>query len=108
LNHCGVKRPSVFITAEDVEKGKPDPEGYKKAADLLGVAYADCVVFEDAPAGIKAARAAGMRSIAFPTTHSLEELNGSDICVENLEMVSILVGATLKISVREALWTAGA
>ena len=106
LSHCGIKRPAVFITAEDVEKGKPDPEGYKKAADLLGVSYADCVVFEDAPAGIKAARAAGMRSIAFPTTHVVEELNGSDICVENLEKLSIQVGDTLKITVQEALWTA--
>jgi len=108
LNHCGIKHPSVFITAEDVVKGKPDPEGYMKAADLLGVAYADCVVFEDAPAGIEAARAAGMRSIAFPTTHLVEELNGSDICVENLEKLSIQVGDTLKIAVKESLWTAPA
>jgi sugar-phosphatase len=106
LHHCGIKQPSVFIVAEDVEKGKPDPEGYKKAADLLGVSYADCVVFEDAPAGIKAARGAGMRSIAFPTTHVLEELNGADICVENLEKLSIQVGDTLKITVQEALWSA--
>jgi sugar-phosphatase len=82
----------VFITAEDVTRGKPDPEGYMKAADLLGISYADCVVFEDAPAGIKAARAAGMRSIAFPTTHRPEALFAADFCVPDLEKIQIESG----------------
>ncbi len=105
LNHCGIKRPSVFITAEDVVQGKPDPEGYMKAADLLGVPYADCVVFEDAPAGIEAARAAGMRSIAFPTTHGLDALKGSNFCVPSLERLSISVGDSLTINIQETLWS---
>lgn len=51
--------PRVMVTADDVRKGKPDPEGYLLAAKRLGVNIADCLVFEDAPAGVKAAKAAG-------------------------------------------------
>ena len=106
LTHCGMKIPTVFITAEDVVNGKPDPEGYKKAADLLGVSYADCVVFEDAPAGINAARAAGMRSVSFPTTHEVESLKGSTHCVANLEKVHIKIAAGLHILIQDSLWSA--
>ena len=51
--------PDVIITADDVSRGKPDPEGYLKASASLGFAPQDCLVFEDAPAGIEAARSAG-------------------------------------------------
>jgi sugar-phosphatase len=51
--------PDVMITAENVRRGKPDPEGFLLAADRLGVAIRDCLVFEDSPAGVKAAKAAG-------------------------------------------------
>lgn len=51
--------PDVIITADDVSRGKPDPEGYLKASATLGFAPQDCLVFEDAPAGIEAARSAG-------------------------------------------------
>lgn len=55
--------PDVLVTADDVGKSKPDPEGYLAAAAGLGVPPRDCVVFEDAPAGIEAARAGGMQVI---------------------------------------------
>ncbi len=55
--------PTTTVTAEAVTHGKPHPEGYLKAAALLGAEPADVVVFEDAPAGIAAARAAGMRTV---------------------------------------------
>lgn len=55
--------PELHITAEDVSASKPDPEGFLKAAAMLGVAPADCVVFEDSEAGIAAGLAAGMRVI---------------------------------------------
>ena len=51
--------PRVMVTADDVRRGKPDPEGYLLAAKRLGVNIKDCLVFEDAPAGVKAAKAAG-------------------------------------------------
>ena len=59
LTAAGVTPPAVFITAEDVEHGKPDPAGYLKAAQALGFDIADCLVFEDAEAGICAGETAG-------------------------------------------------
>jgi sugar-phosphatase len=56
---AGLPVPPTMVTAEDVERGKPDPEGYLKAAARLGVPIGECLVFEDAPAGIAAGRAAG-------------------------------------------------
>ena len=56
---AGLPVPETMVAAEDVRHGKPDPEGYLKAAALLGVAIGECLVFEDAPAGIAAAQAAG-------------------------------------------------
>lgn len=63
MEAAGLAMPSTAVTAESVTRGKPHPEGYLKAAALLGAHPADVVVFEDAPAGIAAARAAGMRCI---------------------------------------------
>ncbi|WP_287147787.1 HAD-IA family hydrolase [Aeromonas sp.] len=59
LNCAGLPLPAVLVGAEDVIKGKPDPEPYLLAAAWLGVAPADCLVFEDAPAGIESALRAG-------------------------------------------------
>lgn len=63
MRAAGLTMPSTTVTAESVTCGKPHPEGYLKAAALLGADPADVVVFEDAPAGIAAARAAGMRTV---------------------------------------------
>ncbi|WP_458107447.1 HAD-IA family hydrolase [Arthrobacter sp. R3-55] len=63
MQAAGLTMPSTAVTAESVTRGKPHPEGYLKAAALLGADPADVVVFEDAPAGIAAARAAGMRIV---------------------------------------------
>ncbi len=63
MRAAGLEMPPTAVTAEAVTCGKPDPEGYLTAAALLGVDPADAVVFEDAPAGIAAARAAGMRTV---------------------------------------------
>ncbi|MBC8130529.1 MAG: HAD-IA family hydrolase [Rhizobiaceae bacterium] len=59
LGAAGISMPPVRITAEDVKSGKPDPEGYREGARRLGFDPTDCVVFEDAPAGIAAGHAAG-------------------------------------------------
>jgi sugar-phosphatase len=77
LAFAGLPVPACLVGAEDVRAGKPDPEGYLKAAQLLGVAPADCTVVEDTPAGIQAARSAGMHVLAVGTTFPPEELLGA-------------------------------
>ncbi|MEU2927612.1 HAD family hydrolase [Streptomyces sp. NPDC007251] len=92
--------PKTLIAADDITRGKPDPEPYLLAARQLGVDPAHCVVFEDAPAGLRAGRAAGMTTVALATTHRAEELD-ADLVVEDLSALSALVtDAGLEISVR--------
>ena len=74
LAAAGLPLPAVLVTADDVSAGKPDPQGYLEAARRLGRSPADCLVLEDAPAGVQAALAAGMRVVGLPTTHAAEEL----------------------------------
>lgn len=80
-------RPGLLIAADDITRGKPDPEPYLLAAEKLGVDPARCVVFEDAPAGLQAGRAAGMTTVALATTHDAAELS-ADVLVKNLSAVS--------------------
>ncbi len=68
--------PATLVCADEITRGKPDPEPYLLGAERLGVAPADCVVLEDAPAGIAAGKAAGMTVIALRTTHADAELAG--------------------------------
>jgi sugar-phosphatase len=70
LAAAGLRAPAALITAEDVPSGKPDPSGYRLAATRLGASAADCVVFEDAVAGIKAGEAAGSKVIVITATHA--------------------------------------
>jgi beta-phosphoglucomutase len=66
----------AIVSADDVQISKPDPETFLKAAAALGVAPADCLVFEDAPKGVESALNAGMQCLVLTTTHSLEEFDG--------------------------------
>jgi sugar-phosphatase len=84
LTFAGVPVPAVLVTADDVERGKPDPQAYALAAEGLGVPPESCVVIEDAPAGIQGARAAGMPVIAVPTTYPREALRKANVTVERL------------------------
>jgi sugar-phosphatase len=68
LQHAGLQPPPVVVTAEDVEHGKPDPAPYLTAAQRLGVSPWQCIVLEDAPAGVTAGVAAGMVVVAVATT----------------------------------------
>ncbi len=68
LRAAGLSIPKNMVTSTDVKIGKPDPEPYLKAAAKLGFAASDCIVVEDAPAGVRAGKAAGARVIAFVTT----------------------------------------
>jgi mannitol-1-/sugar-/sorbitol-6-phosphatase len=75
LRRAGLPSPSVLVCAEDVVHGKPSPDVYLMAAASLAVAPSECLVIEDAPAGIQAARAAGMGVLALTTTHRADELS---------------------------------
>jgi len=90
LRHTGLPMPTVLVTADDVKRGKPDPEAYLLASERLGVAPEGCVVVEDAPAGVEAAHAAGMRVIAVATTHAQEKLESADTVVARLSDIQIL------------------
>ncbi|MFJ5262830.1 HAD family hydrolase [Streptomyces sp. NPDC088387] len=92
--------PKTLIAADDITRGKPDPEPYLLAARELGVDPARCVVFEDAPAGLASGRAAGMTTVALATTHQAHELD-ADLVVNDLSALSVLVTAAgVEISVR--------
>jgi sugar-phosphatase len=84
LQRAGLPIPGVLVCAEDVLRGKPSPDVYLLAAAGLGVVPTECLVVEDAPAGIEAARAAGMGVVALTTTHRPEEL-AADACTASLE-----------------------
>jgi HAD superfamily hydrolase (TIGR01509 family) len=89
LRDLGVRQSfAVVVTAEDVRVGKPDPEGYRAACAALGVPPARCVVFEDAPAGVAAAKAAGAYCVAVTTTHEAADLAGADQVVTGLSAVT--------------------
>ena len=77
IRAAGLPLPKHMVTSNDVQRGKPDPEPYIKAAQILGFAPADCIVAEDAPAGIRAGKAAGTRVLALRTTAPDPELTQS-------------------------------
>ena len=89
LRDTGHLVPPVLITADDVVDGKPHPEPYLKGAAGLGIDPKLCLVFEDAPAGIRAAQAAGMRVIALTTTFPREELRAAEAIVTNFHDVRV-------------------
>jgi sugar-phosphatase len=84
LRAGGLPDPPVLVDSVQVRRGKPDPEGYLRAAQLLEVPAPDCLVIEDAPTGVEAARAAGMTVIAVLTTHPGGELAGAHHRVDSL------------------------
>lgn len=89
LRDTGHLVPPVLVTADDVVDGKPHPEPYLKGAAGLGIDPKLCLVFEDAPAGIRAAQAAGMRVIALTTTFPREELRAAEAIVTNFHDVRV-------------------
>lgn len=80
----GIPTPEVLVTADDVQRGKPDPQPYLLAASRLGVPPAECIVVEDAPAGIAAGKAAGMTVLAVETTHVASELAEADAVFDSM------------------------
>jgi sugar-phosphatase len=84
LGYAGLSVPRHMITADDVVHGKPSPEPYLKGAALLGFAAGDCLVFEDAPAGVAGARAAGAQTIGLCTTYPGAALHAAETVVASL------------------------
>ena len=79
---------AATVSGADVSRGKPAPDIFLKAAKSVGIAPAQCLVFEDAPAGIAAAHAAGMRAYALLTSHAPEEMSGADFAAPDFSGLS--------------------
>jgi sugar-phosphatase len=92
LSAAGLRVPRVLICAEDTPVGKPDPAGYLLAAERLGVRPAECLAVEDAPAGVRAARAAGMFVVAVTTSHPPDDLREADAVIESLTELEVAAG----------------
>ena len=99
LRHCGLPVPEVLVTADDVTNGKPHPEPYLKGAERLGFHAADCLVIEDAPAGIESARAGGMTVIGMASTYPAAKLAEADAVVQKLAMIQVRSNGTGKLTV---------
>ncbi|HEX4305266.1 MAG TPA: HAD-IA family hydrolase [Solirubrobacterales bacterium] len=84
LRGAGLEVPAVLITADKIERGKPDPEPFLLGARGLGVDPARCLALEDAPPGIESALAAGMPVVAFRTSHPESELERATIVLDSL------------------------
>lgn len=97
LRFCGLPVPKVLVTADDVAQGKPHPEPYLKGAERLGVNPADCVVCEDAPAGIQSARAGGMKVIGITSTYEAEKLEAADAVIGRLAAIRVALNGTGKL-----------
>jgi len=91
LRAGGLPAPRALVTFDDVERGKPDPACFLLGAQRLGVDPADCLVVEDAPAGLAAARAAGCATLAVRTTHPEGPLD-ADVVVDRLTAVRLAAG----------------
>lgn len=91
LRSAGLPLPALLVGAEDVEHGKPDPEPYLLAAERLGLAAADCLVFEDAPAGISSALRAGCRVVQVGDWQRLSP--GISALIQDWRQVSVVVEA---------------
>ena len=97
---AGIPFPKVIVTSEDVEIGKPNPACFLKGAERLGVKIDDCLVFEDAPAGIKAGLAAGSSLMVVTATHdySVDTVHAT---IKSYETLSAIIDDDGWISLRK-------
>jgi sugar-phosphatase len=93
LTAAGLPIPERLISGDMVERGKPDPEPYRRGAELLGFRPEECIVVEDAPSGVGAGKAAGARVLGVLGTHSAAELKEADWVVASLKDLVVTVGA---------------
>ena len=92
LRAAGLPIPERLLTSSDIARGKPDPEPYLKGGILLGVQASKCVVFEDAPAGVRSGKAAGALVVALRTTTPDDELEaaGADWILSGFADLSLI------------------
>ena len=89
LKYCGLPVPEVLVTADDVKNGKPHPEPYLRGAEKLKLPPTECLVIEDAPAGIESACVGGMKVIAMASTYVAAKLTGADAVVHSLGQIRV-------------------
>lgn len=100
LRSRGLPVPPILVTADDVVNGKPHPEPYLLGARRLGLAPDQCVVVEDAPAGLRSAADAGMRAVGVATTHPIEELAGATLTTRQLGDIQVVAGTGARLAIR--------
>ena len=99
LPFCGLPVPEVLVTSDDVTNGKPHPEPYLKGAARLGFDPAECLVIEDAPAGIQAARAAGMKVVGITSTYPAKALVQADAVIARLAQIQVTSNGAGKLGI---------
>ena len=99
LRHCGLPVPKVLVTSDDVTNGKPHPEPYLKGAERLGFEPEECLVIEDAPAGIQSARAGGMKVVGITSTYRSDALGEADAVIGRLGQIQVTSNGSWKLGV---------
>jgi len=92
MAHVGLPKPEVFVTADDVERGKPAPEPYQQAATGLGIDPGRCVVLEDAPAGVASARRAGATVLGVATSQPPDALAAATAVIPHVKALDVRAG----------------
>ncbi len=99
LRFCGLPVPEVLVTSDDVTHGKPHPEPYLMGAERLGFAPADCLVIEDAPAGIQSARAAGTKVLGIASTYGVDALAQANAVIRKLGQMQVSLNGAGRLGV---------
>lgn len=89
IKASGIPKPAVLITPERVTKGKPDPEPYQLGASELGLSVEECIVFEDAHAGLNAGNAAGCKTVAVLSQFEADSLPKADAYIRSAEDIEL-------------------
>src|SRR3979411_48176 len=100
LRFGGLPVPKILVTAEGGTNGKPHPEPYLTGAKRMGVNPSDCLVIEDAPAGIQSARAGGRKVVGITSTYAAARLNEADFVIQRLPQIQVAVNGTGVLEIR--------
>jgi mannitol-1-/sugar-/sorbitol-6-phosphatase len=100
---AGLPVPKVIVPADEIRNGKPHPEGFLRAAELLGVPPGECLVFEDTRPGIEAGRNAGMHVVAMLTTMPANQLRHRPLVRDFRDVAIRPEGDHLKVDVTDAI-----